>query len=154
LNLTRGDGKKQLDDLVERGVFEKDTVANLPPALARPSDTNASLEERATAYMAANCAACHHEGASYLGGEQTWIATPGVAMGSRGLIGAPHHNWPMAHALNLPTAPLIDPGNPGNSILLARVKSNDPDLRMPPLGRNLVDEEGAAVLEQWIQSMQ
>lgn len=36
---------------------------------------------------------------------------------------------------------------------MARVKSNEPDLRMPPLGRNVVDEEGARLLEQWIGSL-
>ena len=48
---------------------------------------------------------------------------------------------------------LIAPGNPAQSVLLARIKSNDPDLRMPPLARNVVDEAGAAIIEQWISSL-
>lgn len=90
---------------------------------------------------------------SFLGDGDTWNASPGVPLADRGLVGAPHHNSPMARALNLRFAPLIDPGNPDNSILLARVKSNDPDLRMPPLARNVVDADGAALLRQWIASL-
>jgi hypothetical protein len=59
----------------------------------------------------------------------------------------------MARALGLISAPLVDPGHPENSILLARVKSNNPDLRMPPLARNAVDVAGALLLEQWIQAL-
>jgi hypothetical protein len=105
------------------------------------------------AYLAANCSGCHHAGASYLGGEETWLANPGVPLQSRGLVNAPHHNSPMALALGLGGAPLVDPGNPGNSILLARIKSTDEKLQMPPLGRHTVDLEGAALIEAWINSL-
>ena len=56
-------------------------------------------------------------------------------------------------ALNLRWSPLIDPGHPENSFLLARMKSANADLRMPPLARNLVDPEGVALIEAWIASM-
>lgn len=139
--------------LAARGVFDPAAVVGLPKGLARPSDEAASLDERASAYLAANCSSCHHAGASYLGGGDTWNASPGVPVADRGLIGAPNHNRPMARALGLASAPLVDPGNPAGSILLARVKTNDPDLRMPPLARNVVDDEGARLLEAWIRSL-
>jgi hypothetical protein len=60
---------------------------------------------------------------------------------------------PMAKLLNLPDAPLIDPGNPGNSILLQRIKATDERTRMPPLARNMVDTEAAALIEAWIGSL-
>ncbi|MDP3573220.1 MAG: PQQ-dependent sugar dehydrogenase [Archangium sp.] len=143
----------QLQALASRGVFSPATVANMPPALPQPSDTTATLEQRATAYLAANCSGCHHAGASYLGGGDTWNASYGVPLEDRGLVGAPHHNGPMARALNLGSAPLIAPGNPAGSLLLARMKSINPDLRMPPLARNTVDAEGVALIEAWIASM-
>jgi uncharacterized repeat protein (TIGR03806 family) len=139
--------------LVERGVLDPGVIAKLPPPLARPSDPAATLEARATAYLAANCSSCHHAGASFLGGGETWNASPNVPLASRGLVNTPHHNYPMARALGLVTAPLIAPGNPDRSLLLARIKSTDPDLRMPPLGRSLVDPDGAALIEQWIRSL-
>jgi hypothetical protein len=33
------------------------------------------------------------------------------------------------------------------------MKSNDPDLRMPPLARNVVDTDGTALIEAWINSL-
>lgn len=153
LALTTADGKPQLEVLAARGVFDPAAISKFPPALARPSDTSASLEARATAYLAANCSGCHHAGASYLGGGPTWNASPDVPLGDRGLVGAPHHNTPMAMALGMTNAPLIDPGSPETSVLLGRIKTNNPDLRMPPLARNVVDQEGAALIEQWIRSM-
>ncbi|HVH44170.1 MAG TPA: PQQ-dependent sugar dehydrogenase [Labilithrix sp.] len=147
------DGKPQVDALVARGVFDPGASAKWPVGLASPSDAAASLEERATAYLAANCSSCHHEGASFLGGGDTWRASPGVPLADRGLIGQPHHNTPMAEKLGLVDAPLIDPGNPDGSILMARIKTNDPDLRMPPLARNVVDADGARIIEEWIRAM-
>jgi uncharacterized repeat protein (TIGR03806 family) len=153
LAVTTADGKSQLEALAARGVLDPKALADMPPGLVRPSDTAASLEARASAYLAANCSSCHRAGGSFLGGGETWNASPGVDLADRGLVGAPHHNTPMAAALGLISAPLIDPGNPAGSILLARVKANAPDLRMPPIARNKVDEDGARLLEQWIQSL-
>jgi glucose/arabinose dehydrogenase len=153
LNLVRADGKKQLDALAAVGIFDATKISTFPEGLPKPSDTTATLEARALAYLAANCSGCHHDGNSFTGGQQTWRAEPGVPLASRGLIDAPNHNYPMAKELGLGSSPLIDPGNPANSILLARIKATDERLRMPPLGRNMVDPEGAALIEAWIASM-
>lgn len=153
LNVARGDGTQQVPELVARGVIDAATAVRMPPGLVRPTDASAPLEERAIAYLAANCGSCHHQGASFLGGGNTWIATPGVPLAERGLVRAPHHNIPMAKAFGLRFAPLVDPGKPESSILMARIKSNDPDLRMPPLARNVVDAEGAKIVEEWIRSL-
>ncbi len=153
LNITRTDGSAQLAALVASGVFSAATAAAMPEGLPRISDTSTPLEARALSYLAANCSSCHHPGASYLGGEETWNALPGFALEDRGLVGARHHNGPMARALGLGTAPLIAPGNPDGSLLLARMKSTNPDLRMPPLGRNEVDLDGTALIEHWIRSL-
>lgn len=153
LDLTTSDGTEQLAALAARGVLDPASIAKMTPGLARPSDPAASLDARAGAYLEANCSSCHHPGASFLGGETTWNARSGVPVAARGLIGARHHNVPMARALNLAAAPLVDPGNPSGSILMARVKSRDPDLRMPPLASNMVDQDGVRLLEQWISSL-
>mgnify|MGYP000914059099 CR=1 FL=1 len=143
-------GTNQLTDLATQGVFDNVSIAGAPAPLASPSDNTASIDARASAYMAANCSSCHHPGASFLGGGPTWNALPGVASGSRGLVNQPHHNFPMAQALGLGGSPLVAPGNPGNSILLARINATDGDLRMPPVGRSRVDPVGAAVIQAWI----
>lgn len=124
-----------------------------PAAIASPSDANATLEARATAYLAANCSHCHHPGASYLGEGDTWNARPGVPLAERGLVGAPEHNDPMAEALGLPNGVLIAPGNAAASLLLQRMKTTDPDLRMPPILRTIADPVGTKVVEDWINAM-
>jgi len=45
-------------------------------------------------------------------------------------------------------AKLITPGNPSRSVLLARITSNDPDLRMPPK-QKLTGKE-MATLTEWV----
>lgn len=48
----------------------------------------------------------------------------------------------------------IVPGKPEESILLYRLKSQDPGVMMPELGRTQVHHESIAVLEEWIRKMQ
>jgi hypothetical protein len=47
----------------------------------------------------------------------------------------------------------IVPGSPDDSILLYRMESTEPGIMMPELGRTLVDEEGVALIRQWIEEM-
>ena len=153
LNLVRADGTGQLAALAAAGVFDPAKISSFPAGLTKPSDTTAGLEARAIAYLAANCSSCHRAGNSFLGDGDTWNASPGVPLADRGLINAPHHNYPMASAVSLGNAPLIAPGNAAGSILLARLKATDERLRMPPIARTLVDPDGALLIEQWISSM-
>jgi hypothetical protein len=37
--------------------------------------------------------------------------------------------------------------------MMFRLESVEPDIRMPELGRNLVDAEGAALVRAWIASL-
>ncbi|MEO7091600.1 MAG: hypothetical protein ABI175_00025 [Polyangiales bacterium] len=37
--------------------------------------------------------------------------------------------------------------------MMFRLESVEPDIRMPELGRNLVDVEGAALVRAWIASL-
>jgi cytochrome c len=47
-------------------------------------------------------------------------------------------------------ARLITPGRADTSLLIARVRSRNPQLQMPPIGTRLVDPEALALLERWI----
>ncbi len=149
-----GEQRDQRAVLAEKGVFDGADVAKMPPVLPKPSETGKSLEERALSYLAANCSPCHHENGSYTGGGQTWIATYGAGDLSARHLDQSANNYPMTVRLGLPNGKLIARGDPAHSVLLARIKSNDPDLRMPPIARNVVDEAGAALIEAWINSLQ
>jgi glucose/arabinose dehydrogenase len=139
------------EQLMGRGVF--DANVKLPDTLPSPKDTSRSIEERAHAYLAANCSPCHHEHGSYEGGGETWLANFGAGDLAARHLDQEAANVPMTLRLGLPNGKLIEPGQPDKSVLLQRIKTNDPDLRMPPLARNVVDAEGAAIIEQWIAGM-
>ena len=47
----------------------------------------------------------------------------------------------------------IVPGKPDDSILVFRIESTDPGIRMPELPIKLVHREGAALVREWIASL-
>ena len=47
----------------------------------------------------------------------------------------------------------VVPGNASNSILHARMNSDQPGDRMPEIGRSLIHEEGVLLIESWINSL-
>jgi uncharacterized repeat protein (TIGR03806 family) len=147
------DGADQRTVLAQKGVFDPGAIASLTAGLPKPSDGSKSLEARAHSYLAANCSPCHHENASYTGGGETWLATFGAGDLAARHLDQNAKNYPMTVRLGIPNGQLVAPGDAASSVLLARIKSNDPDLRMPPLARNVVDTEGAALIEAWINSL-
>ncbi|MFM7399444.1 MAG: SO2930 family diheme c-type cytochrome [Bacteroidota bacterium] len=109
---------------------------------------NTLLEKGARAYLEGNCAHCHnpHGPASTSGmfleaiqadRERLGIMKPPVAAGR----GSGDRKFG------------IVPGKPHESILLYRMESTDPGIRMPELGRQLVHNEGITLIKAWIRSM-
>jgi hypothetical protein len=47
----------------------------------------------------------------------------------------------------------VVPGEPDASIMMCRLESTTPKVQMPPVGRVVVHEEGAALLREWIASL-
>jgi uncharacterized repeat protein (TIGR03806 family) len=112
-------------------------------------DTGAgTLDERARAYLDINCGFCHNpRGAArtsglYLDHAETdpaklGVCKPPVATG-RGSGNLQYD---------------IVPGEPDASILVYRMVSTEPEIRMPELGRGLVHTEGVALMREWIAAM-
>jgi len=48
---------------------------------------------------------------------------------------------------------IIAPGDLGRSVLFARMNTNAPTIKMPPLGRNRIDEAAVEVMAEWINSL-
>ena len=46
----------------------------------------------------------------------------------------------------------VRPGHASESVLLARMKSHDPLVRMPPLGVSALDDKAIALIERWIET--
>jgi uncharacterized repeat protein (TIGR03806 family) len=111
-------------------------------------DVNASLDDRARAYLDINCGHCHIPGGSadttglYLNliekdKEQLGIYKKPVAAGRA--------------SGNLKYS--IVPGHSNESIMLFRMKSLDPGIMMPESGRALADEAGINLIKEWIDKL-
>jgi uncharacterized repeat protein (TIGR03806 family) len=107
-----------------------------------------TIDERARAYLEINCAHCHNPNgpartsgldllASQTDPTKWGVRKPPVAAG-RGTG---------RRAFD------IEPGKPDESILLFRMQSTDPGVMMPELPRRLIDEEGVALIQEWIATM-
>jgi hypothetical protein len=139
-----------LQTLVARGL-----VKNLPPALltAPPRiEAGSPLERAALGYLHGNCGHCHNDNATRVPVELSLAQRVGA-----GAAGAAHVLRSMinadgrfhAHGAS-EAARLITPGNPDTSVLIARVRSRNPQTQMPPIGTSLIDTQALALLERWI----
>ena len=142
-----GDTTSQLMHWSKAGLLTG--LSDTPPLGVRwsaPGD--ATREQRAKAYLDANCAHCHSATGSadtsglYLNIEAAvdrvyGICKPPVAVG-RGSGDRPYD---------------IYPGKPDESILLYRMQHTDPAIAMPELGRSAVHTEGVEVISDWIAAM-
>jgi hypothetical protein len=97
-----------------------------------------------------NCGQCH----GTLGIASLWDARYDTPLASQGTVSGPLANQRDYFAdYGLSNPLVIDPGNPGNSILYNRDFSEDPYDRMPPLARSLRDDAYIQVLEDWINGL-
>ncbi|MBX3707754.1 MAG: hypothetical protein KF911_14075 [Pseudomonadales bacterium] len=125
-----------------------DGLPDAVPATADWRDPATPLAERARAYLDINCGHCHrpHGPAAtsglFLDAATTDLRQLGVCKrpiaAGRGSGG--HHFS-------------ILPGRPDASILTFRMRTSDPAMRMPELGRTLVHTDAVALLEDWIASL-
>lgn len=114
----------------------------------------ATPARRALGYLHANCAHCHNPAGS---------ARPDTDMDLRSLASesdperSPVARTAIGRRLQRPApAPVllrVEPGAPERSGVLWRMAATDPAQRMPPLGAESEDVEGAALLRSWILSL-
>jgi uncharacterized repeat protein (TIGR03806 family) len=119
----------------------------VPPA-ADWHDPKATVEQRARAYLDANCGHCHSPtGPAATSGmhldfhtdsyRALGVCKPPVAAG-RGSGGHAHG---------------IEPGRPDASILVHRMETNDPATRMPEIGRSIMHRAGVRLVSDWIAAL-
>lgn len=142
-----GDGQRynQLAALSEAGYIDLPAPPEELPALKSPSDRNASVEERARAWLDTNCAQCHLEGGR---ADAEIDLRASVPLADMKLC-----NVEPRQVVDDPDARLLVPGDPQRSVLYTRIISRDPDFQMPPLGTALVDTLGRDVVRAWIQTL-
>lgn len=143
--------QNQLEYWTAAGILEGIEHSDLEsaPRIANwSSPGDATLEERARAYLDANCAHCHNpEGAADTSalnlnietevGRSLGVCKPPVAVG-RGSGNRPYD---------------IYPGRADDSILLFRMEYADPAIAMPELGRASNHIEGIMAIRDWINSL-
>ncbi|MEL6878097.1 MAG: SO2930 family diheme c-type cytochrome [Pseudomonadota bacterium] len=144
--------REWLRDFAYSGKLDKvpNEADSLPPWEPREgSSTLFELDSFARAYLDVNCAHCHQPGAmaSNSGLDLRWEQGDGHAIGIR--------KPPVAagrgaggHLVS------IDPGSPETSIMVHRMSSNEPGVAMPELGKATVDEDGLAIIREWIAEME
>lgn len=152
LNRAGSDGEaieNQISHWSELGLLDETVVAVELPAFPATSDEDASVEERMRAYMDSNCSHCHREG--------------GAAGQSGLLLGWEVSNPTTLGLCRIPFAGgagtggrLYDvvPGLPDESVMMYRVESTDPDIKMPELPGQLLDPTALELVRQWIEGLE
>jgi uncharacterized repeat protein (TIGR03806 family) len=138
--------ENQLEHWSRLGLFEPALDAQAiatAPALARPDDTSRSLQDRARSYLDANCGHCHRPGGTVANFDARY-STPAA---QQKII-----DGPVLIDQGIDHARVISPHDPWRSIMLMRVDTNG-DVRMPPVARKTIDEQGVTLLRAWIESM-
>lgn len=129
--------------------FDIEAAPRLADYRNAPLPQHESIERMARAYLDANCAHCHNP--------QGPASTSGL------FLEADQQNPERLGVLKSPVAAGrgsgkyrygIVPGKPQESILVYRMESNDPGIRMPELGRQIEHQEGIALVKAWIKTMQ
>lgn len=150
-DLKYADGiKNQLDKWTEVGYLtgynkEENQTNKIASAF---DEKSGSVEERAKSYLEVNCAHCHRrEGSANTSGLFLLLSEKNPE--SWGTMKSP------VAAGRASGNCLYDvvPGKPDESILVHRITENDPEVRMPELGRSVQHVEGVALIRQWITEM-
>lgn len=142
------DGESQLETFAQLGLFS----APLPdlstlPSMAAP-DGDGDLDARARSYLEANCAHCHN---------------PDGAGGPSGLNLSVTVTEPVEYGIcKRPVAAGagaggrffdIVPGDADGSIIVFRMASVDPEIKMPELPTQTSDDFGVRLISEWIDGM-
>lgn len=141
--------QNQLAKWVQMGYLENNLPANILTTV-NYKDESQPLDLRARSYVDINCAHCHRNNSHcdyrpmrFAFEESADLVNMGVCVDTQDMAGFPS-------ALGR----IVTPGNINRSMLHHRMGSTDPAVMMPLIGRTLVHEEGLALIEAWINSLE
>jgi uncharacterized repeat protein (TIGR03806 family) len=142
--------ENQLIKWEQAGILSaKPDLQSAPEVPVWDDSSTGSLEQRDRIYLDVNCANCHSRGGS--------ASHSGLFLNYRqddpfrlGVMKPPVAAGTGSGGLNYS----IVPGQPDQSILVYRMESVHPAVRMPEIGRTLVHEEAVELIRQWIRKME
>jgi len=120
----------------------------IPKGVVWNDPSTGSLDERARVWLDINCAHCHRPDgpASTSGLHLGWREQDKLKLGvGKTPVAAGRGSGNLRFS--------IVPGKPDESILLYRLKSADPGIMMPELGRTQMQPEAVALIREWISRM-
>ncbi len=136
----------QIRALSDVGIFTElitDAEINTLDRLAKVDAASESLEHRVRSYLDVNCAMCHTG------------TSPGIMdfrfntpLASQNIISAS-----IGDNLGIANAKVVDPGRPERSILLHRMDSLTPGIRMPYIASSKKDLAAINTVTEWINSL-
>jgi uncharacterized repeat protein (TIGR03806 family) len=156
------DGMNQIDRLAAMGAFETAPAKPYKAALVAPVPSqsgsppaNATVEQRVTSYLHANCGFCHRPKDDVdCTSEPCFDARFGLAFGSRMMCNV----TPSKNDFGIVGAAILSPGSPAKSIMSFRMhQPPDDDVekhgRMPPLASYVIDQPAVDLVNSWITSI-
>ena len=142
-------GNIDLRGLIARGWLRNlpDEIAAKPPRIS--ADTPAA--RAALGYLHGNCGHCHNDNGAPP--PVDLVLAHGVDRASAGkvtrsLLARSRYRAAGATA----PASVVEPGRPEESVLVARMRSRNPQTQMPPLGTQIADQQALELIERWIRS--
>lgn len=148
LNRPGHDGVNQIAAWNQLGLFDPPLDAGHLvdlPRLPGYDDQAVPVEDRVRSYLDANCSHCHRPGAMAFTSYDARYETP-----------LERQNLLYARPVNdygIDRVRYLKPNDPWRSMLLVRLEKTD-SMKMPPLGRNVVDHRAIALLRSWITGME
>jgi parallel beta-helix repeat protein len=138
----------QLAWLSEQGAFENKPPSDGYLTLVDPYHSTDDIDAAARSWMDANCAHCHRDGGA-AGATALFLSADEDDETKLGICKSPIAAGSGAEGLEYD----IVPGNPDASIMVFRIASTDPEVKMPEIPNLQVDEIGLQLIVDWIQEM-
>lgn len=148
-NSYSGERKNQLTHMADLGA-----LAGLPSDLAAIDtapdweDLVQPLQERAKAYLDINCAHCHSPG-GFASNSGMFLEFWREVNSTYGICKPPVAAGAGSGGLQFDFVP----GDADASITVFRMDSNDPDVRMPEIGRSIIHDEAVTLVREWLNSL-
>ena len=124
-------------------------AAEWPKPIVATDPSTGTVEERARQWLDINCGNCHNARGGAARTSGLYLDLSVTDLGSLGVCKPPVAAGKGSGGRLFG----IVPGQPDASILIYRIESIEPEIKMPELGRNLVHAEGVSLIREWVTQL-